>query len=318
MAGPQEISAAVAFKKYLGMGPDIAYGDMVPEMLESLQTDLSKSRNAVHQHAAGWLAIERSLAISSSGTPDGSLVSPLFEQAEEGFTNALDLYDEQEDRPSHLWKVEIDMAAMPLYYSWVIGRTVTSDVLKTFQGDLKEAGKKLLALSSYLRHDTDAVKAFNGLNAEIVTMLAYNRSLDLQPDAQKAIGIPSTMRQDLSVWPGRAGNTFTKKRLRGNWDVTTIAPAEGAWEQREKLQVKFPSWRSKQYQNEANYHPSITPLSIVDHLACAIPMSNVQDVLRIFLKADESRSPEIVRHIAAYMTDGLHEQIAAHRATLQA
>jgi hypothetical protein len=233
--GHSSAEANCAIQGYIDLGPSAPYNNMDIEHLDSLRVKAFDGHTLHTYEAAGWIAVDLATAVSQQSKRQEEFPIPtIIENAEESFTYALDTYIAGENPPEQQLRLELALAALPLYASLVTCGEITAQEVETFHEDVVETGHKVSDTLSDCspRHKKGVI----GLAAEVNTILAYNRRR--QPGAAvETLALPSTYRQDKSAGPGSLSGDSSARR--GNWDVSVISQTpDSGWDFVDKVQVK--------------------------------------------------------------------------------
>lgn len=314
----RDADASHAIGQYLTRGPSMPYSAMKVVGLEGVRSRLKAAANpdAMTEEACGWAAIEQAFVLAEGPhLPAHYALEPLFAEAEESFTNSLDLYDEAIDRPEHPWRIELALGALPLYEMWVNQQVPTHPDVRLYHETVLGVGHKLLTIREEEGDtwDSDTAKNYGGFVSELVVQLAYGRRRkDGFSGEPPSFVVPSTMRQNYSSRPGSNTDRYNQKLLRGNWDVSVVEYTAGRLALTDKLQVKtilvIPD-RPKYGTALQRYTEDVTIVAAADHVCRGRMISSSWEPLAELLDASVPRPPRQQKQKAQQMSRELEEHL---------
>ncbi|HKR82056.1 MAG TPA: hypothetical protein VJR27_03575 [Candidatus Saccharimonadales bacterium] len=311
-----EANASHAVGRYLVNGPSKPYDQLPARGLEGIRGQLDNYPTGNTQEVSGWVAVEQAFVIG--GNPDlrkAYSIDACFEAAEDAFTNALDLHDPAEDDTMHLWRVELAMAALPLYMRWAKDESPETKEVRVFHEDVTEVGHKIMALkeANEASWSEKTQHEYEGFASELVTMLAYNRRQKDGSDSNPSFAVPSTYRQNLSQLPGSVGNERDRTRMRGNWDISVVSHGAGSLALTDKLQVKkmlyVPLHGEDEARKKRDYTEDITVVTVRDHICRSILKNAPWDPLENLLATTEPGVANKLKVVSSALSRNLYERI---------
>jgi len=311
--------ASQALRTYIRQGPDMPHESMRIVTMERVRSQLGASPLAQHREVQGWVAIEQAFVLGHHpDMHDKYPMEPLFQEADEAFAAALDNHQE-DDTVEHLCRVELGLAALPLYYAWATGQPLDKNHLMLFDEDVAETGRKLLEMRDVYTDEEDR-KTLHGMVAEVVTLLTYNRRY-CNERSPRSLALPSTMRQNLARHAGMIhGNDAQHKRH--NWDVTVAAPQAGRWSLTDKLQVKTALGLDTASPHNGDnditilaqdYGDDITVVSVREHICKSLPFADSWSALNALILSREPHTAHHIKRDVRTMGRNLHDHLERRR-----
>ncbi|HSX36312.1 MAG TPA: hypothetical protein VLH84_05265 [Patescibacteria group bacterium] len=309
-----EANASHAVGQYLTRGPSLPPAEMRVRGLEGVRARLSAYPTAANMLVYGWVAVEQGFAVAANPQLHQKYsLDPLYADAENGFTDALDLYEPEADRPTHLREVELAMSALPLYRRWTEQAPLDRDVIAEFQDETVEVAESLLDMRATNGSDweSDTRKSVNGFASEVALLLGYNRRAKAACSGF-TVAVPSTYRQNAARQKGPSGSAYDKSRVRENWDVSIVSGEAGKLALAGKVQVKsvitipgLPGYgRLLQ-----GYAEDILPIGLSDHVCRPLGIPDQWKVIETLVEASRPGAPKTTKTMAANISRALFERL---------